>query len=83
MQGARAQKPIKTWAAMKDERKGNYVPPSYDAHLLDRCHQFSQDNKSARKCVAKFDGLLIRCSVLGTKGKTQILSRFKLALEKT
>ena len=34
LQASRVQQPIETWAAMKDELKGKYVPPSYYARLF-------------------------------------------------
>ena len=54
---------------MKDELRDKYVPPSYYAYLLDRWHQFSQGNKSAKQYVAKFDMFLIRCSALVIEGE--------------
>jgi len=54
---------------MKDELKRKYVLPFYYARLLDRWHQFSQGNKSAKQYVAKFDMFLIRCSALVTEGE--------------
>ena len=65
---------------MKDELKKNFVPPSYYARLLDMRHQFSQSNESTNECVAKFDEFFIRCNVLVTEYKAQILSRFRAGL---
>jgi len=69
LRASRAQRPIKTGAAMKDELKGKYVPPFYYACLLNKRHQFSHDNKSTKEYVAKFDEFLIRCSVIGTESE--------------
>ena len=67
---------------MKDELKDKHMLPSYYARLLDRWHQFNQDNKSAKEYVAKFDEFLIKCSALNPEGKAQILSKFRARVRK-
>ena len=84
MWATRLQRPIDTWELMKEEPKGKYVPPSFYVHLLDKRHQFTQDNKSAKEYVAKFDEFLIRCSILWTlKAKLKSFHDFELDLGKT
>jgi len=53
------QEPIDTCGRMKDEFKGKYVQPSYRARLMDKWHQFTQGNKSAKEYIKKFDEFLI------------------------
>jgi len=65
---------------MKDELKGKYVLPSFSARLMDKWHQYTQGNKSAKKYVIKFDEFLIWCSTLNTEGQSQTLSRFRAGL---
>ena len=40
-----------------DERylQTKYVTPSFIARLMDKWHQYAQDNKSVKEYVAKFD----------------------------
>ena len=40
---------------VKDELKDKYVPPLFSDRLMDKWHQYSQDNKSTKEYVAKFD----------------------------
>ena len=65
---------------MKDELKGKYVPLSFSDRLMNKWHQYNQDNKSAKEYVAKFDEFLIRCSTFSKEGQAQILSRFRARL---
>ena len=65
---------------MRDELKGKYVPPSVNAHLIDKWHRYTQGNKSAQEYVKKFDEFLIRCTAINIEGKAQILSRFRAGL---
>jgi len=53
---------------MKEELEIKYVPPSFNARLMDNWHQYTQGNKSAKE--------YIRCSALHKEGKAQILFRF-------
>ena len=46
---------------MKEELETKYVPLSFSARLMDKWHQYTQGNKSAKKYVEKFDEFLIRC----------------------
>ena len=62
---------------MKEEQKIKYMTPLFSARLMDNWHQHTQDNKSAKKYVEKFDEF---CSTLHREGETQILSRFKAGL---
>jgi len=68
---------------MKDELRGKYVPPSFSACLMDKWHQYTQSNKSAKEHVAKFDEFLIRCNTLNIEGQAQIFSRLEPDLEVT
>jgi len=65
---------------MKEELEVKYVSPSFSARLIDNWHQHTQDNKSAKEYVEKFDEFLIRCNTLHKEGETQILSRFRADL---
>ena len=65
---------------MKEELKTKYVPPSFSARLKDNWHQYTQDNKSAKEFVEKFDEFFIKCSTLHREGEAQILSKFRASL---
>jgi len=54
---------------MKDELKGKYVPSSFSNRLMDKWHQYTQGNKSAKEYVAKFNEFLIRCSTFSKGGQ--------------
>jgi len=62
---------------MEKELEIKYVPPSFNARLMDNWHQHTQGNRSAKKYVEKFDEFLIRCSTLYKGGEAQILFRFR------
>lgn len=70
------QRPIDTCPSLKDELKGKYIPPSYEAHLLDQWHRFTQGNKSAKEYIDEFDKFLIRYGTLGEERVGQVMSRF-------
>ena len=57
---------------MKEELEIKYVPPSFNARLMDNWHQYTQGNKSAKE--------YIRRSTLHKEGKAQILFRFWASL---
>ena len=65
---------------MKKELKIKYVPLLFSARLIDNWHQYTQDNKSAKEYVKKFDEFLIRYSTLYKEGEAQILFRFSAGL---
>ena len=65
---------------MKDELREKYVLAPFSAYLVDEWHQYTQGNKSAKECVAKFDEFLIRCNTLTTEGQAQIFSRLRAGL---
>ena len=48
---ARGRPLIDTWDNMKEELKTKYVPPSFNARLMDNRHQYTQDNKSSKKYI--------------------------------
>jgi len=49
---------------MKNELKGKYVSPSFSDRLMDKLHQYTQGNKSAKKYVTKFDEFFIKMQYL-------------------
>ena len=65
---------------MKEVLETKYVPPSFNARLMNNWHQHTQGNKSAKGYVEKFKEFLIRCSTLHKEGEAQILSRFRAGL---
>jgi len=76
----RGRPPIDTCDRMKEELEIKYVPPSFNARLIDIWHQYTQGNKFVKEYVEKFDEFLIRYSTLHKEGETQILSRFRANL---
>ena len=48
---------------------------------MDKWHQYTQSNKSAKEYVAKFDEFLIRCNTLITEKQAQIHSKFRAGLK--
>ena len=68
---------------MKDELKDKYVPPSFNVRLMDKWHQYAQDNKSVKEYIAKFDEFLIRCSTSVRKYKLKSFLGLEQDLEKT
>jgi len=68
---------------MKDELKGKYVAPSFSDHLMDKWHQYTQGNKSAKEYAVKFDEFLIRCNTSVRKDKLKSFIGLQLDLEKT
>ena len=65
---------------MKNELKSKYVPPLFSDRLMNKWHQYTQDNKSAKEYVTKFDEFLLRCSTFSKEGLPQILCRFSARL---
>jgi len=63
---------------MKDELKGKHVPSSFSDCFMDKWHQYTQDNKSAKEYVTKFNEFLIKCSTFSKEGQAQIFSRFRV-----
>jgi len=47
---------------------------------MNNWHQHTQDNKSVKEYVEKFNKFLIKCSTLHKEGESQILSRFRAGL---
>jgi len=68
---------------MKDELKGKYVPPLFSDRLMDKWHQYNQNNKSAKEYIAKFDEFLIRCSTFNKEDKHKSFLDLESGLEKT
>ena len=68
---------------MKNEVKGKYVPPSFSDCLMNKWHQYTQNNKSTKKYVAKFDEFLIICNTFSKEGKLKSFLGLELDLEKT
>ena len=65
---------------MKEEVETKYVPPLFSARLIDNWHQHTQDNKSAKEYVEKFNEFLVRCNTLHKEGESQILFKFRVGL---
>jgi len=65
---------------MKNDLKSKYMPLSFNDRLMDKWHQYTQSNKSAKEYVAKFDEFLIRYSTFSRKRQAQILSMFRSRL---
>ena len=67
----------------KDELKGKYVSLSFSDCLMDKWYQYTQDNKSTKKYVIKFDEFLIRCNTSARKDKLKFFLGLETKLEKT
>lgn len=67
LRASQLQQPFETWAAMKDELKGQYMPPSDVARLLNQRHHFSQESLSVKDYVSKFNEFFICCRGLSTE----------------
>ena len=65
---------------MKEELETKYVSPSFSARLMNNWFQHTQDNKSVKEYIEKFDEFLFRCSTFHKEGEAQILSRFRVGL---
>jgi len=70
-----------TWDRIKEELQTKYVPPSFSARFMDNWYQCTQDNKSAKEYIEKFDELFIRCSTLHKEGEAQIIYRFRAGVK--
>jgi len=67
---------------MKKEVEIKYESPSFSDRLMDKWHQYTQGNKSAKEYIAKFDKFLIRCSTFN-KDKVKFFLDLEPDLEKT
>ena len=56
---------------MKAELNIKYVPSSFSARLMDNWHQHTQDNRSAKEYIEKFDKFLTRGSTLHKEGEAK------------
>ena len=66
---------------MKDELQTKYVSPSFSTHLMDKCHQYTQGNKSTKEYVTELDEFLTRYNILDIESDTQVFSQFRVGFK--